>query len=545
MSKIQERAASGIITVPGGTGFITLYSKFPDKFRTSIDLGAVRSDSGFDGQVGWVRDSAGLRQLIGTELEQLKEANIFNWPILWTEERLKERGITVRFEGKESVGARQAYVISFTMPSKNTYQVFFDVDSYLILKTATKTKALDREILIENFSSDYRQLDGVMLAFRTSRFTNGLPSSEISLQTVKHNSGLDTAIFQPIQEQAEPQADEKKISFIASHSKHYRMFHGNLQFIHSEVILRGPTGRGATIDGAQVTVKGPQGKIIFHQSYFGGALYACFQPVDAQGNLLPPSPTVPAKSTNIFFVPAYVFDKDASVSQIAVAFTGVFDDGERFSESVLIEPESFTQSNIYNLPVKGDSWFVANGSDFFNRRRRTPYFSGNRIFFPDRYALYITRVDGKLRAYRGDGSKNEDYFAWDQPVYAPADGRVVAVVKDMADNKPGRPFAAGLGGNEIVIDHGNGELSHFGHLRHGSITVNKGDLVRAGQQIARIGNSGDSPEPHLRYQLADGLFFLESNSLPVSFSNFAVMMDGNYRLIQRGTLKAGDIFASQ
>ena len=41
-------------------------------------------------------------------------------------------------------------------------------------------------------------------------------------------------------------------------------------------------------------------------------------------------------------------------------------------------------------------------------------------------------------------------------------------------------------GNYLVIDHGNGEFSHLGHLKPGSVKVAIGDKVRAGQQIAQV-----------------------------------------------------------
>lgn len=54
-------------------------------------------------------------------------------------------------------------------------------------------------------------------------------------------------------------------------------------------------------------------------------------------------------------------------------------------------------------------------------------------------------------------------------------------------------------GNAIVIDHGFGVQSHFGHLSE--FRVKAGDKVMRGQQIGAIGNSGRSTGPHLHYEV--------------------------------------------
>ena len=72
-------------------------------------------------------------------------------------------------------------------------------------------------------------------------------------------------------------------------------------------------------------------------------------------------------------------------------------------------------------------------------------------------------------------------------VIAPSDGTVV--------------FAGLEGGygNVLVIDHGYGIKTRYGHLA--SIRVKPGDKIKRGQEIANIGNTGRSTGPHLHYEV--------------------------------------------
>jgi len=54
-------------------------------------------------------------------------------------------------------------------------------------------------------------------------------------------------------------------------------------------------------------------------------------------------------------------------------------------------------------------------------------------------------------------------------------------------------------GNYVVIDHGNGFVSLYGHLN--SIYVQSGESVSNGQRIGTVGNTGNSTGPHLHFEI--------------------------------------------
>jgi hypothetical protein len=71
-------------------------------------------------------------------------------------------------------------------------------------------------------------------------------------------------------------------------------------------------------------------------------------------------------------------------------------------------------------------------------------------------------------------------------------------VADVSIRAAGAPDVEGREcGNGVVIDHGDGWETQYCHLAQGSVRVRPGDMVAAGQPIARVGLSGNTEFPHL------------------------------------------------
>lgn len=154
-----------------------------------------------------------------------------------------------------------------------------------------------------------------------------------------------------------------------------------------------------------------------------------------------------------------------------------------------------------------------------------------------RFALDLLQRGKNGSSQATNGRRNDDFYAWNQPVIAPADG-VIAVADDgVADNQPNRAVGGNLYGNMIVIDHGTGEFSLLAHLKNGSLLVKPGDRVTQGQRLARVGNSGMSTEPHLHFQLMDTADWQTAHGLPLQLVDFV----RNGTVVDRGEPRRGDV----
>lgn len=165
---------------------------------------------------------------------------------------------------------------------------------------------------------------------------------------------------------------------------------------------------------------------------------------------------------------------------------------------------------VYDWPMRGD-WYVFWGG--------TNVFDNYHYAHPSqRYAYDLVQVKDGM-SYKGDPAKNESYYAFGQDVVAPADGKVVEVVNDIADNEPvGVMNEKVPAGNVVIIDHG-GEFSYLVHLKKGSATVKAGDQVKRGDKVGEVGNSGNSSEAHMHFQVSDSSDLFEAKSIRVKWSN--------------------------
>jgi murein DD-endopeptidase MepM/ murein hydrolase activator NlpD len=159
------------------------------------------------------------------------------------------------------------------------------------------------------------------------------------------------------------------------------------------------------------------------------------------------------------------------------------------------------------------------------------------------YAIDLVHepADGSRPGF-GDGPgfrPPEDFPAFGRPVLAPADGVVVRAHGRERDHRSRSSwpsllylFAEGslreltgpsrVLGNHVVLDLGDGVYAVLAHLRRGSLQVASGQPVRAGAQVAECGNSGNSTEPHLHFQLMDHRSVLFAAGLPFRLARFEV-----------------------
>jgi len=140
-------------------------------------------------------------------------------------------------------------------------------------------------------------------------------------------------------------------------------------------------------------------------------------------------------------------------------------------------------------------------------------------------------LDDENKSFNSNGLLCENYYCYNKPVLAPADGVVEEIIDQIDDNEIGKVNTANNWGNTIIIRHVAGLYTQMSHLRKGSFKVGKGDSVKRGDLLASCGNSGRSPQPHIHFQVQISPT-LGSRTLDYPFAYYQKLEKGKNILVQ-------------
>jgi len=226
-----------------------------------------------------------------------------------------------------------------------------------------------------------------------------------------------------------------------------------------------------------------------------------------QVDLVLPGRTAPKRITNRV---AYTIPADAPSRSVI---------GSTVSASPVLRTDP-RPPTVISAPLSGAGWVNVNGccNDPTSPHRETLLASDGDWVTPELFAIdWIREVDGRF--YSGDGTQNTDWVGFGEPIHAVADGTVVLTRDGLPDippmtKNPGLRTPEDYAGNNVIVAIGHGRYAVFDHLVRGSVRVRRGQRVRAGQVVGKLGNSGNTDGPHLHFgiearpdSLAQGLPF--------------------------------------
>lgn len=178
-------------------------------------------------------------------------------------------------------------------------------------------------------------------------------------------------------------------------------------------------------------------------------------------------------------------------------------------------------------PLRGTNWLAANGPSNASPHRRAVLMIDGTAHIGQRYAIDWVKVGEDLKTFHGDPKDNRSYLCFGVDALAVSDGVVVEVKDGIPENVPNESPIVPItletvAGNHINLDLGGGVYAMYAHLQPGSLRVKLGEKVKRGQVLALVGNTGNSTEPHLHFQLMDRNSPLASEGLPYALPEYQV-----------------------
>ncbi|MGA8222173.1 MAG: M23 family metallopeptidase [Candidatus Acidiferrales bacterium] len=187
---------------------------------------------------------------------------------------------------------------------------------------------------------------------------------------------------------------------------------------------------------------------------------------------------------------------------------------------------------IINPPLRGENWLSANAPSNSSLHRRALIPINGRATISQRFAIDWAQLYPEGKTYRGDKSDNKSYRAYGAEIHAAANGTVTEIKDGIPQNIPGPTSRAvpitleTIGGNHVIIQIGEGLFAYYGHMQPGSLRVKVGDKIRQGEVLGLVGNSGNSTEPHLHFQICNANSGLASEGLPFALASYNLQGNG-------------------
>lgn len=176
------------------------------------------------------------------------------------------------------------------------------------------------------------------------------------------------------------------------------------------------------------------------------------------------------------------------------------------------------QSIELDFPLKNGMYYITQGGNHKTINIHHPVSA-------QKYALDIVQLNKfGLRSKSLLAVKLSDYNIFGTDVYSPCSGTILKTVNSMRDQSPPETDSFNPAGNCVVIKQDNTDKAIIlAHLLQGSVKVQEGDVIQKGQLIGKVGNSGNTSEPHLHIHCVlldkEGDLLFNAQAVPLTFNH--------------------------
>jgi len=192
---IKTRIMKGSLSAPilGNDIPWEFRAKAPSKRLTIMNIPSMGSaQEGYNGVKGWTSSSfAGFSEKTGEELENLKREVDF-----YREVNLKQLYPKLVLMGRQKLEKNEAYVIEAVPPKGAAEKLYFDTQSFLLVRRDIEIQSPDGKVQAQMYFEDYRVVDGVKLPFIMRMANPEMARFTLKITQVNHNLNIDDSQFE-------------------------------------------------------------------------------------------------------------------------------------------------------------------------------------------------------------------------------------------------------------------------------------------------------------------------------------------------------------
>jgi predicted Zn-dependent peptidase/outer membrane lipoprotein-sorting protein len=173
---------------------VVLYQVYPGKMRQNIVTPQGEISILFDGKAAYAVSAMGVQPLPPEMTTSLNDA-IFRdtVPLLI---HLTQDGSPVQYSGTEEVDGKPAAVLLVKQPSGEMVKVFISEETHYVIKLAFRETEQGATMDKETMFSDFRDVEGVKLAFHVVQNVNGQLYTDNRIKSAKLNTELEESLFE-------------------------------------------------------------------------------------------------------------------------------------------------------------------------------------------------------------------------------------------------------------------------------------------------------------------------------------------------------------
>jgi len=195
---VQAQRISGTISFgQGADGPFVIELKRPLKLHMEVTLAGQKLVRVYNGKgAGWTvnpfAEDHSPQPMVEEDLKNINDEADFDGPLV----DYKAKGNQVELAGKDQVEGKEAFKVKLTRSTGEARTYFIDAASFQVVKWEGTTHVEDRDIVVENYLRDYRDVNGLQFPFEIDSDSPDSPQQrKITIDKIELDPRIEEARF--------------------------------------------------------------------------------------------------------------------------------------------------------------------------------------------------------------------------------------------------------------------------------------------------------------------------------------------------------------